>query len=80
MLKAKSIRSWFRDGRFFPSVGIFGLFDGQAIPWKKGTEKAMLDSFKTSFKAGEFDSYIKVVDKKREENTAKLLNARKQNW
>lgn len=37
----------------------------------------MLDSFKTSFKAGEFDSYIKVVDKKREENTAKLLDARK---
>jgi len=76
--KGKSIRSWFRDGRFVPSVGIFGLFEGQAIAWKKGTEKAMLDSFKTSYKAGEFDSYIKVVDKKREENTAKLLNARKQ--
>jgi hypothetical protein len=75
--KGKSIRSWFRDGRFVPSVGIFGLFEGQAIAWKKGTEKAMLDSFKTSFKAGEFDSYIKVVDKKREENTAKLLDARK---
>jgi len=75
--KGKSIRSWFRDGRFVPSVGIFGLFEGQAIAWKKGTEKAMLDSFKASFKAGEFDSYIKVVDKKREENTAKLLEARK---
>ena len=75
--KGKSIRSWFRDERFVPSVGIFGLFEGQAIAWKKGTEKAMLDSFKASFKAGEFDSYIKVVDKKREENTAKLLEARK---
>ena len=75
--KGKSIRSWFRDGRFVPSVGIFGLFEGQAIAWKKGTEKPMLDSFKASFKAGEFDSYIKVVDKKREENTAKLLEARK---
>jgi hypothetical protein len=75
--KGEPIRSWFRDGRFVPSVGIFGLFEGQAIAWKKGTEKAMLDSFKTSFKAGEFDSYIKVVDKKREENTAKLLDARK---
>jgi hypothetical protein len=60
-----------------PSVGIFGLFDGQAISWKKGTEKAMLDSFKTSHKAGEFASYVKVVDKKREANTAKLLEARK---
>jgi hypothetical protein len=75
--KGEPIRSWFRDGRFVPSVGIFGLFDGQAIPWKKGTEKAMLDSFKVSYKAGEFSSYVKVVDKKREENTAKLLEARK---
>ena len=75
--KGKTIRSWFRDGRFVPSIGIFGLFEGQAIAWKKGTEKAMLDSFKKSFEAGEFDSYIKVVDKKREENTAKLLEARK---
>lgn len=75
--KGEPIRSWFRDGRFVPSVGIFGLFDGQAIPWKKGTEKAMLDSFKVSYKAGEFSSYFKVVDKKREENTAKLLEARK---
>jgi hypothetical protein len=74
--KGEPIRSWFRDGRFVPSVGIFGLFDGQAISWKKGTEKAMLDSFKKSFKAGEFASYVKVVDKKREENTAKLLEAR----
>ena len=74
--KGKSIRSWFRDGRFFPTIGIYSLFDGQAIPWKKGTEKAMLDSFKASFKAGDFSSYIKVVDKKREENNAKLLEAR----
>ncbi|MBT8604443.1 hypothetical protein G6662_07645 [Polynucleobacter paneuropaeus] len=76
--KGKSIRSWFRDGRFVPSVGIFGLFEGQAIAWKKGTEKAMLESFKKSFEAGEFSSYIKIVDKSREANTAKLLEARKQ--
>jgi hypothetical protein len=75
--KGKSIRSWFRDGRFVPSVGIFGFFDGQAIKWKKGAEKAMLESFKKSFQDGEFDSYIKEVDKKREANTAKLLEARK---
>jgi hypothetical protein len=75
--KGKTIRSWFRDGRFVPSIGIFGLFEGQAIAWKKGTEKAMLDSFKKSFEAGDFANYIKVVDKKREENTAKLLDARK---
>ena len=49
--KGKSIRSWFRDGRFVPSVGIFGLFEGQAIAWKKGAEKAMLESFKKSFEA-----------------------------
>jgi len=76
-LKGEPIRSWFRDGRFVPSIGIFGLFDGQAIKWKKGTEKAMLESFKKSYQAGDFSSYIKVVDKKREENTAKLLDARK---
>ena len=76
-LKSEPIRSWFRDGRFVPSIGIFGLFDGQAIKWKKGTEKAMLESFKKSYQAGDFASYIKAVDKKREENTAKLLDARK---
>jgi hypothetical protein len=75
--KGKSIRSWFRDGRFVPSVGIFGLFEGQAIAWKKGTEKAMLDSFKKSLQDGEFSSYIKAIDKRREENNAKLLLARK---
>lgn len=74
--KNEPIRSWFRDGRFVPSIGIFGLFDGQAIKWKKGTEKAMLDSFKKSYQSGEFASYIKAVDKKREENTAKLAKAR----
>jgi hypothetical protein len=77
-LKDEPIRSWFRDGRFVPSIGIFGLFDGQAIKWKKGTEKAMLESFKKSYQAGDFASYIKAVDKKREANTAKLLEARKQ--
>jgi len=74
--KDEPIRSWFRDGRFVPSIGIFGLFDGQAIKWKKGTEKAMLESFKKSYKSGEFASYIKAVDKKREENTAKLAKER----
>ena len=75
--KGKPIRSWFRDGRFVPSVGIYGLFDGLAILWKKGTEKAMLESFKKSYKAGEFGSYIKIVDKKREETNAKLAEGRK---
>jgi hypothetical protein len=75
--KDEPIRSWFRDGRFVPSIGIFGLFDGNAIPWKKGTEKAMLAAFKKSYKDGEFSTYIKAVDTKREANTAKLLEARK---
>lgn len=76
-IKGEPIRSWFRDGRFVPSVGIYGLFDGLAILWKKGTEKAMLESFKKSYKAGEFGSYIKIVDKKREETNAKLAEGRK---
>ena len=75
-LKGEPIRSWFRDGRFIPSIGIFGLFEGKAITWKKGTEKEMLASFKKSFEAGEFESFLKIVDKKREENTAKLAKAR----
>ena len=74
--KGETIRSWFRDGRFIPSIGIFGLFEGKAITWKKGTEKEMLASFKKSFEAGEFESFLKIVDKKREENTAKLAKAR----
>ena len=75
--KGEPIRSWFRDGRFVPSFGIFGLFDGLAIKWKKGTEKAMLEEFKNSYKAGEFSDLIKVVDKKREANNAKLAEGRK---
>jgi hypothetical protein len=43
---------------------------------KKGTVKAMLDSFKASYKAGEFANYISGVNKNREENTAKLPDAR----
>jgi len=74
--KGETIRSWFRDGRFVPSIGIFGLFEGKAISWKKGTEKDMLASFKKSFEAGEFSSFIQAVDKKRLENTAKLTDAR----
>jgi hypothetical protein len=37
----------------------------------------MLEAFKKSYQAGDFESYIKDVNKKREENTAKLLDARK---
>jgi len=64
--KGDTIRSWFRDGRFMPSIGIFGLFDGKALAFKKGNEKDMLASFKKSFEAGEFNSFIKIIDKKRE--------------
>jgi ribosomal protein S19 len=77
--KGKTIRSWFRDGRFIPSVGVFGLFDGKAYSFKKGDEKEMLSGFKISFEAGEFAGYIKVLDKRREENTAKLIYAKKAN-
>jgi hypothetical protein len=74
--KGEMMRSWFRDGRFMPSIGIFGLFEGKALAFKKGTEKDMLASFKKSFEDGEFASYIKIVDGKREANTAKLTEAR----
>lgn len=37
----------------------------------------MLEEFKKSFQAGEFASYIEILDKSREANTAKLLEARK---
>jgi hypothetical protein len=74
--KGEMMRSWFRDGRLMPSIGIFGLFEGKALAFKKGAEKAMLASFKKSFEDGEFSSYIKIVDSKREANTAKLTEAR----
>ena len=75
--KGELIRSWFRDGRFMPTVGIFGLFEGKALSFKKGGEKAMLEKFEKAFESGEFDKFVKAVDIKREENTAKLLEARK---
>jgi hypothetical protein len=62
--KNEPIRSWFRDGRFIPSIGIFVLFEGQTIAWKKGTEIEMINDFKTSLKSGKLASYIKAVDKK----------------
>jgi hypothetical protein len=75
--KNDSRRSWFREGLFMPSIGLFGLFEGKALSFKKGSEKVMLDSFKKSFEAKEFSSYIKIVDDKREENTIRLADARK---
>jgi len=74
--KGHIIRSWFRNGRFAPTIGIFGLFDGKALPFKKGTEEKMLSDFKKAYESGDFDSYIKEVDKKRQENNDKLAKAR----
>ncbi|QWD78491.1 hypothetical protein [Polynucleobacter sp. MWH-Svant-W18] len=74
--KGELIRSWFRDGRFMPTVGIFGLFDGKALSFKKGGEIAMLEKFQKAFEAGEFDKMVSVVDKKRQANAEKLTQAR----
>ena len=74
--KGESIRSWFRDGRFMPTVGIFGLFDGKALSFKKGGEIAMLDKFQKAFESGEFDKMVSAVDKKRVVNAEKLIQAR----
>lgn len=74
--KDDPIRSWFRDGRFMPTIGNFGLFDGKALKFTKGSEKAMLDEFQKAFEAGEFDKMIVEVEKKREANAVKLANAR----
>ena len=74
--KGELIRSWFRDGRFMPTVGIFGLFDGKALSFKKGGEIAMLEKFQKAFEAGEFDKMVSAVDKKRQVNAEKLTQAR----
>jgi hypothetical protein len=74
--KGELIRSWFRDGRFMPTVGIFGLFDGKALSFKKGGEIAMLEKFQKAFEAGEFDKMVSAVDKKRQANAEKLTQAR----
>jgi len=74
--KGEVIRSWFRDGRFMPTIGNFGLFDGKALKFVKGNEKVMLESFKKAYESGEFDKLITDVEKKREENAVKLANAR----
>jgi len=74
--KGETIRSWFRDGRFVPTISIFGLFGGKALPFKKGGESKMLADFKKAFNNGDFDSYISEVDKKRQENIKKLSVAR----
>ena len=74
--KGELIRSWFRDDRFVPNVGIYGFFDGKALLFKKGSEKDMLEKFKKAFESGEFEELLKAIEIKRQENAEKLAKAR----
>jgi len=55
----KPIRSWFRQGVFKPTVGVYGLFGEAAVRYKTGVEKEMLDELEISLRDGELDEYFK---------------------
>lgn len=73
--KGKSIRSWFNKGKFSPTIGAFGVFDGKVLPVKSGQEKDMLLGFKEAFENGEFDSLITSLEAKREVALRNLASA-----
>jgi hypothetical protein len=64
-VKGKPIRSWFKGGRFNPSVAIYSLFDGQTAKVEPGKEAECLAAFKQALIDGELDKYIALVAKKR---------------
>ena len=64
-VKGKPIRSWFKGGRFNPSVAIYSLFDGKTIKVDPGKESECLAAFKQALIDGELDKHIAEIAKKR---------------
>ena len=64
-VKGNPIRSWFKRGKFNPTVGIYGLFGSLGFLYKEGAELEMLKDFEAAFVDGEFDEYINNISLKK---------------
>jgi len=63
--KKTPIRSWFRNGFFKPTLGVYSLFGEASYMCKAGEEPAMLAEFEASVRKGTFDDLIQEIEKKR---------------
>jgi hypothetical protein len=63
--KRTPIRSWFRNGFFKPTLGVYSLFGEGSYVCKAGEELAMLNEFETSVRKGYFDDLISAIERKR---------------
>ena len=59
------VRSWFKDDAFIPRVGQFTLFDKKAVYIGSADHNKVLTDFENALDNGEFDSFIKEVEKKK---------------
>ena len=59
------VRSWFKDDAFIPRVGQFTLFDKKSVYIGSADHNKVLTDFENALDKGEFDSFIKEVEKKK---------------
>ena len=59
------VRSWFKDDAFAPRVGQFTLFDKKYISIGSKDRNTVLTDFEHALDKGEFDSFIKDIEKKK---------------
>jgi hypothetical protein len=59
------LRSWFRDGTFAPKVGQFTLFDKKSVHIGSTDHNKVLTDFEQALDRGEFDSFIKEIERKK---------------
>jgi len=65
------VKSWFANNKFTPKVGQFNLFDDKWISIGSSDHNTMLTDFENALYAGEFDSYIKDVERRKIEKKNK---------
>jgi hypothetical protein len=63
--KKTPIRSWFRNGFFKPTLGVYSLFGEGSYICKAGEESMMLTEFESSVRKGVFDDLLREIGNKR---------------
>jgi len=65
------VRSWFKDDAFIPRVGQFTLFDKKSVYIGSADRNKVLTDFEHALDKGEFDSFIKDIEKKKNGSVSK---------
>jgi hypothetical protein len=61
--KGAPIRSWFKDGRFSPKIGVYSLLkSGEYISYNKGEEISVINQFVQFFNNRDLDIWIENLD------------------